>query len=94
MARESGELKESVFSVCADIKSAHRLVKVARRDWGLMACRSDSTSTTVWLNTVGIVHSALPVPHIAILVEQTLCFGGPFRWLYFSQSVFLPSGVC
>lgn len=53
VVRESGELKEAVFSVSADIKSAHRLVKVARRDWGLMACRSDSTSTTVWLNTVG-----------------------------------------
>ena len=53
VVRESGELQEAVFSVSADIKAAHRLVKVARRDWGLMACRADSSSTTVWVNTVG-----------------------------------------
>jgi len=45
VVRESGEMKEAVFSVSADIKSAHRLVKIARRDWGLMACRADSSSS-------------------------------------------------
>ena len=41
------------FVVSADIKSAHRLVKVRKEDWGLLTRRSDSSSTTVWLNTVG-----------------------------------------
>ena len=46
-------MKEAPFAVSADIKAAHRLVKVRREDWGLLACRSDSSSRTVWLNTVG-----------------------------------------
>ena len=46
-------MKEAPFAVSADFKAAHRLVKVRREDWGLLACRSDSSSTTVWLNTVG-----------------------------------------
>ena len=47
------EMKEAPFVISADIKAAHRLVKVCKKDWGLLACRSDSSSTTVWLNTVG-----------------------------------------
>lgn len=53
VVRETAEMKEAPFVVSADIKSAHRLVKVRKEDWGLLACRSDSSSTTVWLNTVG-----------------------------------------
>ena len=53
VVRETAEMKEAPFVVSADIKAAHRLVKVCRKDWGLLACRSDSSSTTVWLNTVG-----------------------------------------
>ena len=49
----AAEMKEAPFVVSADIKAAHRLVKVRKEDWGLLACRSDSSSTTVWLNTVG-----------------------------------------
>ena len=53
VVRETAEMREAPFVISADIKAAHRLVKVCKRDWGLLACRSDSSSTTVWLNTVG-----------------------------------------
>ena len=50
LARDSGE---AVFAISADISQAHRQVKVRRKDWPKMGCRSSSTSRTVWLNTVG-----------------------------------------
>ena len=53
VVREAAEMKEAAFAVSADIKAAHRLVKVRKEDWGLLACRADSGSTTVWVNTVG-----------------------------------------
>ena len=49
---ETSKMKEALFVVSADM-AAHRLVKVRKDDWGLLACRSDSSSRTVWLNTVG-----------------------------------------
>jgi hypothetical protein len=42
------------FSLAADIKRAHRLVKVRREDWGFQACKVDSQAGgPVYLNTVG-----------------------------------------
>jgi hypothetical protein len=42
------------FTLAADIKRAHRLVKICRRDWGYQACKIDSEdSSLVYLNTVG-----------------------------------------
>ena len=38
----STESREAPFAVAADIKSAHRLVKVRSQDWGYMCCRSYS----------------------------------------------------
>eukprot|EP00435_Cladocopium_sp_Y103_P055878 s2941_g18.t1 len=51
--RESLETREAPFAVSADIKSAHRLVKLRSSDWGFVACRSDSDSQTIWLNKCG-----------------------------------------
>ena len=53
IVRECSESGEAPFAVAADIKSAHRLVKVKREDWGYMCCRSDSASDVVWCNKVG-----------------------------------------
>ena len=53
MVREATDSGEACFCVSADIKSAHRLVKVRRADWGYMCCRADSSSDVVWVNQVG-----------------------------------------
>ena len=44
---------EAVFVLSADIASAHRLVKVRKRDWPLLCCKADSGSKVVWVNKVG-----------------------------------------
>ena len=51
--RETAATGEAPFCVRADIKAAHRLVKIRRSDWGFICCRADSTSDTVWVNQVG-----------------------------------------
>ena len=53
VVRESVETREAPFCVSADIKSAHRLVKIRKMDWPYMACKADSNSSTVWVNKVG-----------------------------------------
>ena len=53
IVQETSNSGEACFCVSADIKSAHRLVKVRRSDWGYMCCRSNSSSDTVWVNQVG-----------------------------------------
>ena len=40
------------FTMAFDIKSAHRLVPVHKRDWGLQACRLEEEET-IYLNTRG-----------------------------------------
>ena len=42
-----------IFCLMADIRKAHRRVVRVQRDWGLLGCKSDSASTTLWLNRVG-----------------------------------------
>ena len=51
--REVTETKEAMFSISADIKSAHRLVKLRSRDHPLICCKASSSSDTIWVNTVG-----------------------------------------
>ena len=47
-------LPGAFFALAGDVKRAHRLVKVAREDWGLQACRSGARGPEwVWLNRVG-----------------------------------------
>ena len=53
MVREASESGEACFCVSADIKAAHRLVKIRRSDWGYMCCHADSSSDVVWVNQVG-----------------------------------------
>ena len=53
MIRLVEEEKESVFAVSADIKSAHRLVKIREKDWPLQGCRARDEDKTIWVNTVG-----------------------------------------
>ena len=38
IVRETSETKDAPFCVSADIRAAHRLVKVRRKDWGYMCC--------------------------------------------------------
>ena len=40
------------FSLLSDISSAHRLVKIRKEEWGLLACELDNPEER-WLNTVG-----------------------------------------
>ncbi|CAL1152593.1 unnamed protein product [Cladocopium goreaui] len=51
--REALESREAPFAISADIKAAHRLVKIRPSDWGFLACRADSDSQTVWINKCG-----------------------------------------
>ena len=53
IVREAHDTGEAPFCVSADIKAAHRLVKVRKQDWGYMCCRADSNSDTVWVNHTG-----------------------------------------
>ena len=53
IVRETSETKDAPFCVSADIRAAHRLVKVRRKDWGYMCCKADSSSDTVWVNKTG-----------------------------------------
>ena len=53
MVREAIETTEAPFCVSADIKAAHRLVKIREADWPYVCCRADSLSEVVWINKVG-----------------------------------------
>jgi len=53
VVRESAETQEAPFCVSADIKAAHRRVKIRQADWGYLCCRANSSSDTVWVNRVG-----------------------------------------
>lgn len=46
------ELPGCFFGLTGDVARAHRLVKVAERDWGLMACKS-GVDEQLWVNKVG-----------------------------------------
>ena len=53
IVREATETGEAPFCVSADIRAAHRLVKVRRADWGYMCCKADSQSDVIWVNRTG-----------------------------------------
>ena len=53
IVRETSESGDAPFCVSADIRAAHRLVKIRRRDWGYMCCKADSSTDTVWVNKTG-----------------------------------------
>ena len=53
MVRHVKESKDSMFGLSADISSAHRLVKIRKADWPLLACKARSEDKTVWVNCVG-----------------------------------------
>lgn len=53
VVREAVETKEAPFCVSADIKAAHRQVKIREADWPYICCRADSLSEVVWINKVG-----------------------------------------
>ena len=56
--REVVETRDSLFTISADIASAHRLVKIRKRDWPLLGCRARADSKTIWLNCVGTFGSS------------------------------------
>ena len=53
MVREATETAEAPFCLSADIRAAHRLVKIREADWAYIACRCDSNRQVLWLNRVG-----------------------------------------
>ena len=71
-AVDTGEVP---FCICADISQAHRRVKIRRRDWPKLGCKSSSASNVVWLNTVG----TFGVSSAAILWSRL--FGCIGRWV-------------
>ncbi|CAL1153097.1 unnamed protein product, partial [Cladocopium goreaui] len=70
-------LEKPTFVLTADIKRAHRLVKIKPEDWGLQACRTDESSSFVWLNTVGTFGVASAAVHWSHL------FSGIQRAVYY-----------
>ena len=42
-----------MFGLSGDVARAHRLVRVAEADWGLLACKTGVRSDHIWINTVG-----------------------------------------
>jgi len=53
MVRLVDDEKVSFFAMSADIKAAHRLVKIREEDWPLLGCRAHDDDKTIWVNTVG-----------------------------------------
>ena len=51
--RQAGAQRETPLAVAADVSAAHRLVRIRACDHGLLACRSDNDSPTIWVNLVG-----------------------------------------
>ena len=51
--RQAGAQREVPLAVAADVSAAHRLVRIRTCDHGLLACRSDTDSPTIWVNRVG-----------------------------------------
>eukprot|EP00435_Cladocopium_sp_Y103_P041551 s3778_g11.t1 len=51
--RAAKDTMEAMFTLSADIKAAHRLVKIRECDWRLLVCKSDSDSDVCWVNRVG-----------------------------------------
>lgn len=47
------EAMEASFGLSADIASAHRLVKIRKKDWTLVCCKTHTSSPVVWVNKVG-----------------------------------------
>ena len=53
LVRQSQEQVETPFALAGDVAAARRLVLVRERDWGLLACRAEAGSDTVFVNRVG-----------------------------------------
>ena len=62
-------LENATFVLTADVKRAHRLVKVHPDDWGYQACKAKPESEHVWLNTVGSFGVASAAVHWARLMS-------------------------
>ncbi|CAL1155276.1 unnamed protein product [Cladocopium goreaui] len=70
-------LEKPTFVLTADIKRAHRLVKIKPEDWGLQACRTDESSSFVWLNTVGtfgVASAAVHWSHLFSGIQRAVCY--------------------
>ena len=70
-------LEKPIFILIADIKRAHRLVKIKPEKWRLQACRADASSSHIWLNTVGTFGVASAAVHWSHL------FNGIQRAIYY-----------
>ena len=84
VVRETAESQEAPFCVSADIRAAHRLVKVRACDWGYMCCKADSKSETIWVNrtgTFGISSAPYWWFKLAALIGRFVGFLFQQRWL-------------
>eukprot|EP00435_Cladocopium_sp_Y103_P025990 s72_g6.t1 len=84
IVREATETREAPFCVSADIKAAHRLVKIRSCDWGYMCCRADSNSDVVWVNhtgTFGISSAPYWWAKIAGLIGRFVGYMFHQRWM-------------
>eukprot|EP00435_Cladocopium_sp_Y103_P026389 s2825_g6.t1 len=57
---------EAMFTVSADIKAVHKLVKIRESDWRLLVCKSDSDSNVCWVNKLVYVDDL----HVVAVGEQ------------------------
>ena len=93
------ELDGATFVFAADVKRAHRLVKVCEQDWGYQACRVSEQDGKVWLNCVGSFGIASAAIHWARLMcsvqRATIHLIGPkllFMLSYVDDILWLAKG--
>ena len=53
MVRQAHDQREKPLAITGDVAAAHRLVKIRKEDWGLLACRAEDGSPTLFINKVG-----------------------------------------
>ena len=78
------EMPGCFFALTGDVARAHRLVKVAEQDWGLLACRT-AEGDKLWLNKVGSFGISSAAYHWSRLMS------GLGRAVYYIES---PSYTC
>eukprot|EP00435_Cladocopium_sp_Y103_P068426 s272_g31.t1 len=84
VVREARETTEAAFCVSADIKAAHRLVTIRRADWGLLCCKADSSSETIWVNhcgTFGVSSAPFWWAKLAGLIGRFVGYLFHTRWM-------------
>ena len=65
-----------IFGLNADVAKAHRRVKIREEDWGVLACKTASSSDVVWFNKTG----TFGVASAAYWWSRLMGLVGRFAW--------------